>query len=116
MNFTSKPGYKNMNAVLFGKELKYSNIKPKFKLRQSHAHKTPVQCNFEKVLIANRGEIAVRIIRACKELGLKTTSVYSTADEESLHVKVSFLFNLKSTPIDFKLIKILIKNIQVNSF
>ena len=38
--------------------------------------------------MANRGEIAVRVIRACKELGLKTLAVYSTADEECLHVQV----------------------------
>ncbi|HUM45887.1 MAG TPA: acetyl-CoA carboxylase biotin carboxylase subunit, partial [Chitinophagales bacterium] len=40
-----------------------------------------------KILIANRGEIALRIIRTCKEMGIKTVSVYSTADRESLHVK-----------------------------
>ncbi|MFA5879582.1 MAG: acetyl-CoA carboxylase biotin carboxylase subunit [Candidatus Margulisiibacteriota bacterium] len=42
---------------------------------------------FKKILISNRGEIAIRIIRACKELGIKTVAVYSEADKNSLHVK-----------------------------
>lgn len=44
---------------------------------------------FKRVLIANRGEIAVRIIRACRELGIETVAVYSTADSESMHTEIA---------------------------
>ena len=44
---------------------------------------------FKKILIANRGEIAVRIIRACKEMGIETVAIYSTADRTSLHTQLA---------------------------
>src|SRR5471032_1078580 len=44
---------------------------------------------FDKILIANRGEIALRVLRAAKELGIATVVVYSTADKDAMHVKLS---------------------------
>ena len=42
---------------------------------------------FKKILIANRGEIALRVIRTCREMGIKTVAIFSTADKDSMHVK-----------------------------
>ncbi|HQS38344.1 MAG TPA: biotin carboxylase N-terminal domain-containing protein, partial [Methylotenera sp.] len=42
---------------------------------------------FKKILVANRGEIAVRIVRACSEMGIKSVAIYSDADRQALHVK-----------------------------
>ena len=44
---------------------------------------------FNKILIANRGEIAIRIMRACRELGIKTVAVYSEADRSALHAQIA---------------------------
>ena len=44
---------------------------------------------FKKILIANRGEIAVRIIRACHEMGISTVAIYSETDKDAMHVKIS---------------------------
>ena len=52
-------------------------------------HGEPVMQKLEKVLIANRGEIALRILRACKELGIKTVAVHSTADRELMHLALA---------------------------
>ena len=53
---------------------------------------------FKRVLIANRGEIAVRVIRACQELGIETAAIYSDADKNALHVQMADVALAKKMP------------------
>lgn len=87
-----KPQGKTMQRMAASGSLAQQRMAPVRALagRKSRAQ-VQARAEFKKVMIANRGEIAVRVIRACKELGLQTIAVYSTADKNSLHVQVTEL-------------------------
>ena len=55
---------------------------------------------FKKILIANRGEIALRVLRACRELGIKTVAIHSDVDENAMHVRMACLLYTSPSPRD----------------
>ena len=74
----------------------------------------------KKILIANRGEIAVRIIRACRELGIKTVAVYSEADRNAIHTRLAdeavCIGPATSNKSYLNIKNILLKNMKINLF
>lgn len=71
-----------------------NSILTQYGLRLNHAQVKVDQKNIEKVLIANRGEIACRVMRTAKKLGIQTVAVYSDADKHAMHVEMVRYSNL----------------------